>query len=237
MVKLKIYHIEKSMDVFIVDKENFYYDFLIDLDCIKHFKLLHTEELKIIQRNNIKDKDVTCNKENMKSEIYSQNDIFKSNDVKIFMEYAVSIWDPFYAKYSNSFERVQKKFLRRVHYKCSHAYLSYPTLLQKYNLLDLKSRTIQMQAMFLYDVCHNKYDCPDIVKENFYNIPIRSYTRNCRRRQPFTIRTSRTNAGKRIPIRHVLATFNNNFSHIDIKANSKIVFKTMLFMKLLENTN
>lgn len=37
------------MKVFIVDSENFSYDFLIGLDCIKNFKLTQTEDLRIIQ--------------------------------------------------------------------------------------------------------------------------------------------------------------------------------------------
>lgn len=53
-LKIKIYNMERIMDVFVVDNENFKYDFLIGLDCIKDFKLLQNEELKIIQCNNSK---------------------------------------------------------------------------------------------------------------------------------------------------------------------------------------
>lgn len=48
-LKVKIYNIEKMMKVFIVDSENFRYDFLIGLDCIEKFKLTQTEDLRIIQ--------------------------------------------------------------------------------------------------------------------------------------------------------------------------------------------
>lgn len=48
-LKIKIGNIEKNMDVFVIDKENFNYDFLIGLDCIKNFKLMQDEDLKIIQ--------------------------------------------------------------------------------------------------------------------------------------------------------------------------------------------
>lgn len=51
-LKIKIYDIEKSMDIFIVDNKNFNYDFLIGLDCIKNFKLTQDEDLRIIQGNN-----------------------------------------------------------------------------------------------------------------------------------------------------------------------------------------
>lgn len=48
-LKIKIYNIEKVMDIFVVDNENFNYDFLIGLDCIKNFKLIQNEDLKITQ--------------------------------------------------------------------------------------------------------------------------------------------------------------------------------------------
>lgn len=53
-LRIKIYDIEKSMDVFIVDNENFNYDFLIGLDCIKNFKLTQDEDLRIVQGKNKK---------------------------------------------------------------------------------------------------------------------------------------------------------------------------------------
>lgn len=52
---------ERIIDVFVVDNENFKYDFLIGLDCIKDFKLLQNEELKIIQCNNPKKKEGNLN--------------------------------------------------------------------------------------------------------------------------------------------------------------------------------
>lgn len=74
-LKIKIYNIEKIMDIFVIDDGNFNYDFLIGLDCIKKFKLIQNEELKIIQYNNLRDKQVISKKENnMKINDYSKND-------------------------------------------------------------------------------------------------------------------------------------------------------------------
>ena len=52
-LKIKIYNMEKCMDIFVVDKENFNHDFLIGLDCIKEFRLMQNEKLKIIQNNKV----------------------------------------------------------------------------------------------------------------------------------------------------------------------------------------
>lgn len=48
-LKIRIYNVKKEMNVFIVDNENFSYDFLIGLDSIKEFKLIQNEDLKITQ--------------------------------------------------------------------------------------------------------------------------------------------------------------------------------------------
>lgn len=46
-LKAKIFDVEKTIDVFVIDKENFDYDVLIGLDCIKKFRLAQDENLKI----------------------------------------------------------------------------------------------------------------------------------------------------------------------------------------------
>lgn len=48
-IKIQIFDIEKEMDVYIVEEENFQ-DFIIGLDMIKTFKLIQNEELQISQK-------------------------------------------------------------------------------------------------------------------------------------------------------------------------------------------
>lgn len=49
-LKIKIFELEKNVDVYIIDEQNFKYEFLIGLDMIKEFKLIQNEELQITQR-------------------------------------------------------------------------------------------------------------------------------------------------------------------------------------------
>lgn len=49
-LKAKILDIEKEIDVFTIDNENFEHDFLIGLDCIKAFQLRQDEGLKVTQK-------------------------------------------------------------------------------------------------------------------------------------------------------------------------------------------
>lgn len=49
-IKIKIFDIEENADVYIIDGEEFKYDFLIGLDIIKQFKLVQDEHLNITQK-------------------------------------------------------------------------------------------------------------------------------------------------------------------------------------------
>lgn len=49
-IKIKIFDIEENADVYMIDGEEFKYDFLIGLDIIKQFRLVQDEDLKITQK-------------------------------------------------------------------------------------------------------------------------------------------------------------------------------------------
>lgn len=65
-LKIKIFDIEKYEDVYIIDEQNFNYDFLIGLDLIKKIQLIQDEKLKIGQKQDKKNKDVCTNTETNK---------------------------------------------------------------------------------------------------------------------------------------------------------------------------
>lgn len=82
-LKIKIYNIEKCMDIFIIDNEHFNYDFLIGLDCIINFKLMQNEKLKIIQYNDQEKKKLTSNEEDKNNNNYKENDTSNLENNKI----------------------------------------------------------------------------------------------------------------------------------------------------------
>lgn len=55
--------------------------------------------------------------------LYLYNSLIRSQ-----LEYAVPLWNPFYNKYIEAIERVQRKFLRATNYRCQRRYLSYDQL-------------------------------------------------------------------------------------------------------------
>ena len=81
-LKIKIYDIEKTMDIFVIDNENFHYDFLIGLDCIKDFKLIQDEKLNILQCNNPEEKKKFLREE--KKKIFQ---IFQNKQMSKFLKH------------------------------------------------------------------------------------------------------------------------------------------------------
>lgn len=54
---MRILYTEKEVDVFVVNNENFRYDFLIGLDLIREFHLIQNEDLQITQNTSLKVKE------------------------------------------------------------------------------------------------------------------------------------------------------------------------------------
>lgn len=153
------------------------------------------------------------------------------------LEYAVPIWNPYYKKYTLNIERVQKKFLRCVNYRCKGYKIKYDQLLEKYNLLDLHSRRQQLECMTLYDLCNNRYDCSDIVNSISYKVPNRVHMRSSRIHHLFATNKCHTNAGKRSPLFRLKNSFNNTFNEIDIHGTRVGTFKKLIINKLKQINN
>lgn len=153
----------------------------------------------------------SCNFKNEKTYQLLYNSLIRSQ-----LEYAVSVWSPLYKCYNDDIERVQKKFLRCVHFKCYRSIVSYEVLLKKYKLLSLKSRRQQLDVMLLFDLCHNRYDCPDLIGKLRLKVPYRSLSRESKKQKTFALVACRTNSGHRSPLYRMTKTFNDNFSCLDI---------------------
>jgi hypothetical protein len=146
------------------------------------------------------------------------------------LDYAVSVWNPFYRKYADALESVQKRFLKVMHYRCFHKHLTYDQLLVKYDLLNLKSRRLHLEAMFLYDLCHNRYDCIELINKLFYRVPYRAHCRNPG--NLFAISFCRTNSGKRSPMYRITNSYNDNFNSIDMYGTNVSSFKHQIVKAL-----
>lgn len=62
-LNIRIFNVDKTMNVFVIDEENFDHDFLIGLDCIKEFYLIQDENLEINQKIPIQEREIISNEE------------------------------------------------------------------------------------------------------------------------------------------------------------------------------
>ena len=108
-------------------------------------------------------------------------------------------------------------------YRCYGNQIPYVQLLSDYKLISLEARRKQLEALFLYSLCHNKYDCPSLINQICYCIPTRTHCRNPSRL--FATNRCRTNAGKRQPLYRMVNSYNNHFNSIDIAATRPSSFK------------
>lgn len=76
-LNIKIFEIQKDVDVYIMDKEHFKYDFLIGLDLIKEFKLIQDENLKVTQKYHLNNKEEIITKRDAENGNIESNNTLK----------------------------------------------------------------------------------------------------------------------------------------------------------------
>lgn len=86
-LKIKIFEKEENVNVYVIDEPNFKYDFLIGLDMIKAYELIQNEELKITQKQylrqeNIKQEEEIYKKKNESKEYVKEYKINFNEHIK-----------------------------------------------------------------------------------------------------------------------------------------------------------
>lgn len=125
-------------------------------------------------------------------------------------------------------EKVQRKYLRAVYFRCHRANIPYCQLLTRYKLLTLAQRRTMLGAMMLYGLCHNRVDCRELTNKLCYVVPRTARRRAARAVNLFATGSCRTNAGLRAPLRRLTHSYNQHFEHIDIFALSESKFRNRI---------
>lgn len=205
-------------------------EFLVNEPCISDLGILLDYKLHL----NLHIDKITTKAQQMHNLVMRASSDFKRSTtflqlfnslVRPQIEYASVIWDPHYDKYSNAIERVQRRYLKSMFYKCRIHKSSYNESLQKFNLLTLKSRRLLLQAMLLYRLIHNEVNCPELINNIFYIVPRTVIQRRARTYPLFATNTSRTNAGERAPLHRIVNSYNKYFQQVDIFAVSRLNFR------------
>ncbi|KAG7308425.1 hypothetical protein JYU34_005625 [Plutella xylostella] len=139
-------------------------------------------------------------------------------------DFASVVWSPHYAVHSNKLESIQKRFVKALHFRLTHSRGRYADLLALYKLQRLSDRRTLLDAMTLYNVCNNLYDCPALLEHIHYRAP----SRPSRSKALFSLDTARTNSGSRAPLRRMCETYNKVLHPVDLFTMSKLKFKNQI---------
>lgn len=83
------------------------------------------------------------------------------------LEYATTIWSPYFEKDKTTIEKVQKFFTRKVFQRCNISYSSYADRLYKLNIKSLEYRRLEFDLFMFYKII---YGVVDVEKTIFFTI-------------------------------------------------------------------
>lgn len=148
--------------------------------------------------------------------------------VRPLLEYATTIWAPFYQNRISKLESVQRNFLRYLAFKNKEIIINhdYTEIHKKYNLRTLEQRRIMIDVIYLYKILNYLVDCPELLSQ----IPLRINTNNTRCKDIFRVSHTSTNIQKNTPINRMmrLGNFAAYEADIDFFADSLTIIKDKL---------
>lgn len=142
--------------------------------------------------------------------------------VRSHLEFATPVWSPFYHKYIDRIERVQKKFIKTFNYRFDRSQLmcNYDDSLRKYNIMSLQNRRVFFDCIFLFRILNNHFNYPMI---HYLTLNVSQYPD--RRRALFYVPKARTNVRYHSVFLRVMRFCNWHLSRIDVFDVSVQVYK------------
>lgn len=96
--------------------------------------------------------------------------------VRSILEYGCVVWSPNAITFSDTIEKVQRKYLRHINFRLRIPAdaINYNELLMVLDMQSLSARRKRYDLSFLYDLLHGKIDCSDLLQEICLNVPSRA---------------------------------------------------------------
>jgi len=95
--------------------------------------------------------------------------------VRSHLEYASQVWNPYYNKYIDRLERVQKRFIRFLCFRLNINYSShdYLNLCKRFHIQPLVNRRRLADCTYLMKIVSNEIDCPNLLQKLHFRVPQR----------------------------------------------------------------
>ncbi len=150
--------------------------------------------------------------------------------IRPILEYCCIIWSPSYSTNIERLEKIQKRFIRGLCYRCQIDYDSYTYeyLLDYFGLTLLFNRRRYYDVMFVFKVMNYLIKSPQILEMFFLNTPSYSLRQN----ELFHVEYHRTNYGKHSSLTRICSTA--NIIKTDIFNTNIKGFKNQLKRELIE---
>lgn len=149
--------------------------------------------------------------------------------VRSVLDFCSVVWSPFYACHINRIERIQKTFLRTLHYRTGTEYISYPNSLTTYNMLPLNLRRQQFDLMFLFKIINNIIDSPNLLEKIKLKVPLKSVRRT---NYLFAVSLRKFNYTSNHFFYRSSSLYNKKMSHVDPFFLKKLKFKKCVINEL-----
>lgn len=91
--------------------------------------------------------------------------------VRCHLEYASQVWNPVYDTYVTRIERIQKRFLKYLQYRCKDDITGYVEQCRKYHMLPLYERRRIADLIYLSKIVNGLVDSPDILNNITLKVP------------------------------------------------------------------
>ena len=140
--------------------------------------------------------------------------------VRSKLEYASTVWNPYYKKNIDYIENIQKKFFKILNYKFNLNMNNYVDMLKHFNMLSLESRRTQTDMVFLFKLLNNMIYAPSIISMLQFSVNLKTRSTNL-----FVLYKNNTKNNDNSPINRIMSSYNSTFAHIDMFYLSLYMFK------------
>lgn len=149
--------------------------------------------------------------------------------VRNILEYGSAIWNPYYHKYTNLIENIQRKFTRILCYKFKIIYKDYAERLEKLDMTSLFNRRLYFDEILLYKIVSGKLNT-NLIHSFDIHIP-RTFTRYA---PIFYVSSASSNMESFALHLRLKRQHNEHFDNIDLSENSLARTKQLIKSSLPE---
>lgn len=143
--------------------------------------------------------------------------------VRSRLDYCCSVWNPYYIKYIDAIERVQKKFTRMLYYKFNWIKVDYKNRLRELKMHSLETRRLQLDEILLHGIVNGRINTT-LSSHIQFNQP----SRFTRFPPTFYLPTVKSNYASNAPLYRILNNHNTIFPNVNICNTNQLGFKNFI---------